>query len=98
VVDACLTIRSVESGASLFEGGRRTLERVAGHLEVLLTDDACKIVIRQLDLKPDGDSVNQIVLSPRHARHLASLLMMNAEAAEDADDCVSIGTASRGFN
>ena len=74
------------------------MERVAGHLEVLLTDDAQAIVIRQLDLKPGGDSVNQIVLSPRHARHLASLLMMNAEAAEDADDCASIGASSTGFN
>jgi hypothetical protein len=97
-VDARLTIRSVESRASLFEGGRRTLERVAGQLEVSLTDDACAIVIRLLDLKRDRDDLNQIVLSPRHARHLASLLIMNAEAAEGADDCVSSGTAGRGLN
>jgi hypothetical protein len=74
------------------------LERVAGRLEVSLTDDAQAIVIRQLDLRQDSDGQAQIVLSPRHARHLASLLIMNAEAAEDADDCESIATAGRGFN
>jgi hypothetical protein len=71
---------------------------VAGHLEVLLTDDAQAIVIRQLDLKHDRDGQARIVLSPRHARHLASLLIMNAEAAEDGDDCESIATVGRGVN
>ena len=74
------------------------MEKVAGHLEVSLTDDACAIVIRQLDLEPDRDSVNQIVLSPRHARHLASLLIINGEAAEGADDCASLATAGRELN
>jgi hypothetical protein len=74
------------------------LEKVAGHLEVSLADDACAIVIRLLDLKRDRDDLNEIVLSPRQARHLASLLIMNAEAAEGADDCASMGTAGKEFN
>lgn len=74
------------------------MEKVAGHLEVFLTDDAQAIVIRQLDLKQPSGRQGQIVLSPRHARHLASLLIMNAEAAEDADDYESIATTARGFN
>ena len=68
------------------------MERVAGNLEVSLSEDAREIVIRRLDLNPKSDGRAPIVLSPRHARHLASLLLMNAESVEDADAGASFTT------
>jgi hypothetical protein len=58
------------------------LEKVAGKLEVSLTEDGNEIVIKHPDLKPDATGVGRIVFSPRHARHLANLLIENATEAE----------------
>jgi hypothetical protein len=58
------------------------MEKVAGVLEVWRTDDTHEIVIKYPDWKPDAKGVAQIVFSPRHARHLASLLIEHAADAE----------------
>lgn len=60
------------------------MEKVAGILEVSLTEDTHEIVIVHPNLKPDSDGAGRIVLSPRHSRHLASLLLEQAKEAEDA--------------
>lgn len=60
------------------------MDKVAGFLEVWQTDDTHEIVINRPDWKVDANRVGHIVLSPRHARHLASLLIMHAEEVEDA--------------
>lgn len=59
------------------------MERVAGCLEVWRTLDTNEIVISHPDLKKDAPSGGRIVFSPRHARHLANLLLEYAAAAED---------------
>ena len=58
------------------------MHRVAGVLEVARTDDKLEVVIIHPDLKPDATGVGRIVFSPRHARHLANLLIENATEAE----------------
>jgi hypothetical protein len=68
-----------------------TLERVAGHLEVSLTDDARLIALKLLKWRPDGDGAARILLSPRDARHLASLLIIRAEDAEEAGESLNTG-------
>jgi hypothetical protein len=57
-------------------------ERVAGVLEVERLDGSQRIVITHPDLKPDPNGRGSIVLSLRHARHLANLLILHAEEAE----------------
>jgi hypothetical protein len=59
-----------------------TKERVAGWLEVGLANDSRRIVISCPDLKPDEKGCGEIVLSPRHARHLANVLIDSAADAE----------------
>lgn len=59
-----------------------TVDKVAGVLEVGLTDGNRRIVIRHPDLKPDAKGATRIVMSPRHARHLANLLVEHAEYCE----------------
>jgi hypothetical protein len=58
------------------------VDKVAGLLEVGRTDDTHEIVIKHPDLKPDTNGVGRIVFLPKHARHLASLLMIHAAYAE----------------
>jgi hypothetical protein len=58
------------------------MEKVAGVLEVSRTEDTHEIVIKHPDLKPDATGEGRIVFSPRHARHLANLLIENATEAE----------------
>jgi len=58
------------------------MERVAGKLEVGLADDIRHIVIRHHELKLDSNGVGRILLSPRHARHLANALIDYAAFAE----------------
>jgi hypothetical protein len=59
-----------------------TVDRIADFLEICRAGHAQQIVIKHLDLKSDANRIGQIVLSPRHARHLASLLILHAEEAE----------------
>jgi hypothetical protein len=58
------------------------MEKVAGVLDVRLADDAEAVVIHHPDLRPDANGAVRIVLTPRHARHLSSLLLIRAEEAE----------------
>jgi hypothetical protein len=57
-------------------------DAVAGFLEVGRKNGCGKIVIKHPARKADSRGLSYIVLSPRHARHLASLLILNAEEAE----------------
>jgi hypothetical protein len=68
------------------------LERVARHLEVLLTDDARPIAIKLLKWRSDEDGAALIHLLPRDARYLANLLIIRAEDAEQADESPNAGT------
>jgi hypothetical protein len=61
---------------------RLRVDKVAGLLEVGRTDDTHEIVIRHPDLKTDANGLGRIVFLPKHARHLASLLMIHAAYAE----------------
>ena len=58
------------------------MDKVAGVLEVSRTDDTQQVVIIHPDLKPDASGVGRLVFSPRHARHLANLLIEFATDAE----------------
>ena len=58
------------------------MDKVAALLEVTRTDDTQEVVIIHPDLKPDASGVGRLVFSPRHARHLANLLVEHAVAAE----------------
>lgn len=58
------------------------MDKVAAVLEVTRTDDTQEVVIIHPDLKPDASGVGRLVFSPRHARHLANLLVEHAAAAE----------------
>jgi hypothetical protein len=73
-----------------------TKERVAGRLEVGLAKDSRRIVIICPDLKPDAKGSGQILLSPRHARHLANVLIDSAADAEarEAESRPPVGLSS----
>ncbi len=58
------------------------VERVAGILEVSRTEDGQQIVIRRTGSRLNVCFPENVVLSPRQARHLASLLIIHAEDAE----------------
>jgi hypothetical protein len=58
------------------------MEKVAGFLEVDRTADTHEIVISHPVAKSDADGLAHIVLMPRHARHLANVLIENATYAE----------------
>ena len=66
------------------------MDKVAGFLEVSRMEDEQKIVIEVPNFKPDASGAARIVLSPRYARHLASLLIEHAAIVEaDADTSLS---------
>ena len=67
---------------TLTEGKDAGMDRVAGFLEIDRTEDTHEIVITHPVLKPDSKGSVRIVLRPRHARHLANLLIENAAYAE----------------
>ena len=58
------------------------MEKIAGFLEVWCADDTHGIVLSFPVLKPNADRPGCIVLSHRHARHLASVLIDHANYAE----------------
>ena len=74
---------------------RLTLERVAGFIEVWRIDDSPEIVVKCTDFKSDAKGASLIVLSPRHARHLSSVLIMHAEEIEKAGRSLNRGMKSR---
>jgi hypothetical protein len=58
------------------------VDKVAGFLEVTRTDDTHEIVVSHPPLKSDANGLSQILISPRHARYLANLLIEHATYAE----------------
>ncbi|MGB7264101.1 MAG: hypothetical protein WBC92_01225 [Terracidiphilus sp.] len=58
------------------------MEKIGGKLEVGLADNFDHIVISHRDLEPDVNGVSHILLWPRHARHLANVLIEYAADAE----------------
>jgi len=58
------------------------MDRVAGMLEIWRTDDTHEIVINYCATNPDVGEPNKVVISPRHARYFASLLLEHAADAE----------------
>jgi hypothetical protein len=62
------------------------VDKVAGFLEVARTDDTHEIVVSHPPLLSDANGLSQIVISPRHARHLANLLIEHATYAEAEAD------------
>jgi hypothetical protein len=63
-----------------------TVDRVAGFWEVDRARDGFSVSIEHPEVKPDEGGMCHIELSPRQARHLASLLMMHAEEVEAQSD------------
>jgi hypothetical protein len=59
------------------------MDKVAGFLEVGRTDDTHEVVIIHPNMKLDTNGRARIVLSPRHARYLANLLIEHATYAEE---------------
>lgn len=58
------------------------MDKVAGFLEIDRKDDTHEIVISHPAFKSDANGLVHIMLLPRHARHLANLLIENATYAE----------------
>jgi hypothetical protein len=58
------------------------VDNVAGFVKVRRTDDTHEIVIAHPASHSDRDGLERIVLSPRHARHLANVLIEHATYAE----------------
>jgi hypothetical protein len=54
------------------------VDTVAGFVEVGWTGDTHEIVVSHPPLKSDASGLNQILISPRHARHLVNLLIEHA--------------------
>lgn len=71
------------------------MEKVAGLLEVSLTEDAGSIALRVLDWRPEDDGAARTDLSARQARYLASLLLLKAEDAEEASERLNAGASVR---
>ncbi len=58
------------------------MDKVGGIVEVKRTKDTHEIVISRPALKTELDGSFLITLSPRHARHLANVLIEHATHAE----------------
>ena len=58
------------------------MDRVAGMIEVSLTDETPEVVMRVPASPSDTKGKHEIVIMPRYARHLAHLLIEYADAAE----------------
>ena len=58
------------------------MERVAGILDVGISDDFREVVIDCSASLQSGTGAGRILLSPRYARYLANLLIDYAEEAE----------------
>jgi hypothetical protein len=58
------------------------MDRIAGKLEVFWAKSAEQIVVKHEDSRRSDDETGSIMLSPRQARHFASVLLMLAEEAE----------------
>lgn len=59
------------------------MDRVAGILDVGRTDDTHEVRITHLNPQIDAQGKVHILVSPRHARHLANLLTEQAAYAEE---------------
>ena len=58
------------------------MDKIAGFVEVEMANDSYEIVIGHPALHLDSSGLDHFVLSPRHARHLANVLMALANQAE----------------
>lgn len=58
------------------------VDNVAGIVKVSRTDDTHMIVIAHPASHSDPEGLERVVLSPRHARHLANVLIEHATYAE----------------
>jgi hypothetical protein len=76
--------RRIEEVHTLPRRMRRMLamDRVAGVIDVSLTDNTHEVVISYPALQPDVNGIHKIVIMPRYARHLGNLLIEYAAAAE----------------
>jgi len=66
------------------------LEKVAGELEVDQTDDSHQIVITHPGFRSDKGGLFRIKLLPRHARHLANVLIEQASYAEAESEALQL--------
>lgn len=58
------------------------MDKVAGFLEIDRKEDTHEVVISHPAFKSDANGLVHIMLLPRHAHHLANLLIENATYAE----------------
>jgi hypothetical protein len=58
------------------------MDRVAGVIDVSLTDNTHEVVISYPASQPDANGIHEIVIMPRYARHLAQVLIEYAGIAE----------------
>jgi hypothetical protein len=58
------------------------MDRVAGVIEVSLTDETHEVLISHPASQPNIGGTHEIAIMPRYARHLAHLLIEYADAAE----------------
>jgi NACalpha-BTF3-like transcription factor len=76
--------RRIEGSHTLPRQMKRMLDmdKVAGVIDVSLTDNTHEVVISYPDSRPNANGVHEIVIMPRYARHLAQVLIEYAAAAE----------------
>ena len=58
------------------------MDKIAGFVEVEMTNDSYEIIIGHPASQLDSSGLDHFVLSPRHARHLANVLIEHANQAE----------------
>ena len=58
------------------------MDRVAGVIDVSLTENTHEVVISHPASRPNANGIQEIVIMPRYARHLGNLLIEYAAAAE----------------
>lgn len=57
-------------------------DKIAGFLEVGVSEDGTEVVVNHPDIDPDKDGNGHIVFSPNQARALAKLLWSKADEIE----------------
>jgi hypothetical protein len=58
------------------------MERIGGILTVSVTEDTREIMISHAVSEPNSEKTHEIVIMPRYARHLAHVLLEQADIAE----------------
>lgn len=76
-------VSSVNPHTLLSRSKKALTENKVGDVLDVGREDGCDgIIMKHVASKADRNGLGHIVLSPRQARHLASLLMLHAEEAE----------------